>query len=180
MEPITISFFDIYKIGPGPSSSHTIGPMRAGFHFFESMKKLDDALLKKATEIDVTLYGSLSATGHGHGTDRAVAAGLFGWKPDTCDADEVLKIFSRPEDVYQIQAKAYAFPFTCKNVIFGDIYHSFPYSNTMIIRLKAKDDVLMEKEYYSLGGGFIECKGEPKKATWCPEWRLWLPWRRGT
>ncbi len=165
MEPIALSFFDIFKIGPGPSSSHTIGPMRAGFHFLQALQKADDLVLKKAERIEVTLYGSLSATGKGHGTDRAVTAGLLGWKPDTCDAEEMLKIFSQPEDMVHVQARAFSFPFAGKDIVFGDIYHSFPYSNTMIIRLIAGKEVLLEKEYYSVGGGFIQCKSEPKKES---------------
>jgi L-serine dehydratase len=170
MDPISLSFFDLFKIGPGPSSSHTIGPMKAGFHFLELLNNLDEARLKKATHVEVTLYGSLSATGRGHGTERAVTAGLLGWQPETCDAEELLRLFSSTEDVYLICAKAFSFPFEKKNIIFGSIYHSFPFSNTMVIALKAQEEVLLEREYYSLGGGFLHYKGEEKKELCIPRY----------
>lgn len=168
MSAITTSFFDLYKIGPGPSSSHTYGSMKAAGCFLRDMNELDDKLLESATHIEVFLYGSLSATGKGHGTDNSIVAGLLGWKPETCDAEEVLKIFSSPNEIYQIKVKNFYFPFQNKNIIFSDIHHFFPYSNTIIMRLKAKDKTVLEKEYYSLGGGFVIRKDKPIKKLPAP------------
>ena len=92
MEPITLSIFDLFKIGPGPSSSHTIGPMRAALHFIDLLKKMPDEELQKATHLRIHLFGSLSATGKGHGTENALVAGLLGMTPVDCDADEVLQL----------------------------------------------------------------------------------------
>ena len=78
MNCIATSLFDIFKIGPGPSSSHTIGPMRAGADFLKRLASLPAGQLSAAHHIEVELFGSLALTGQGHGTDRAVAAGLLG------------------------------------------------------------------------------------------------------
>ncbi len=163
MSVITTSFFDLYKIGPGPSSSHTYGAMKAACRFLKEMENLSDEELSKATHIEIFLYGSLSATGRGHGTDRSIVAGLLGWQPETCKAEDVLKIFASPNEIYQIKIKDHYFPFQSKNIIFSDIHHFFPYSNTVIMKLKVKNTTILEKEYYSLGGGFVHCKNEEIK-----------------
>ncbi|MDR1474831.1 MAG: hypothetical protein LBS38_04035 [Endomicrobium sp.] len=81
---ISISVFDLLKTGPGPSSSHTISPMKAGFDFALRVKNLSPNIVSNAKGLRVRLYGTLSATGKGHGTDRAVIAGLMGYDPSTC------------------------------------------------------------------------------------------------
>ena len=72
---------EFFKMGPGPSSSHTMGPMRITYDFYQRISKLPEADLKRATDLKVHLFGSLSATGKGHGTDRAALAGLLGKAP---------------------------------------------------------------------------------------------------
>ena len=84
---MSISVLDLFKIGIGPSSSHTVGPMRAAHDFAAALAK--QGLLAQVRRIEVKLYGSLSATGIGHGTDRAVVAGLMGARPDEVDPDFV-------------------------------------------------------------------------------------------
>jgi L-serine dehydratase len=84
---MAISVFDLFTIGIGPSSSHSIGPMRAARRFVERLRA--DSLLAKCTRIEVRLYGSLALTGKGHGTDKAILLGLEGVKPDEIDPDEV-------------------------------------------------------------------------------------------
>ena len=74
---------EFYKVGPGPSSSHTIGPMRITYDFYQRAAKLPADKLAKATKLQVNLFGSLSATGKGHGTERAALAGLVGKEPAT-------------------------------------------------------------------------------------------------
>ena len=93
-EPITVRLLDLFRIGLGPSSSHTVGPMRAARYFRRRC-------LKRAitpARVVVLLKGSLSATGRGHLTDQAVLAGLHGWKPETCDIDAVHAL---PENLAQ-------------------------------------------------------------------------------
>src|SRR3954467_2910627 len=79
--PIMTLVDEFYKVGPGPSSSHTIGPMRITYDFYQRCSKLPADQLAKATGLKVRLFGSLSATGKGHGTERAALAGLVGKEP---------------------------------------------------------------------------------------------------
>ncbi|MET0783570.1 MAG: serine dehydratase beta chain, partial [Leifsonia flava] len=82
-----VSALDLFSIGIGPSSSHTVGPMRAALHFADSLAA--SGALDRVTRITCTLYGSLGATGIGHGTPDAIVAGLAGLRPETCDPDAV-------------------------------------------------------------------------------------------
>lgn len=163
MDVITTSVFDIFKIGPGPSSSHTIGPMTAALHFRKKISELPKELINRSTHIEVHLYGSLSATGKGHGTDRAILAGLMGQEPATCDIKQMLSFFSKEDDVYEVNIDGKLILFDYNSFCFDEIHHLFPFSNTMILQLYAKDKVILAKEYYSIGGGFISCKGEEEK-----------------
>jgi len=163
MEPITTSIFDLFKIGPGPSSSHTIGPMKAARDFRMSLFKLPRKKLYQATSLEVHLYGSLSATGKGHGTDKAVGGGLLGWLPETCDHEALLSLFKDPDEIYVIEMEDISIPFGSRSIFYDAVENDFPYRNTMIIKLLSSEGVLFEKEYYSIGGGFIEIKGEEKK-----------------
>ena len=83
--PVMILADEFYKVGPGPSSSHTIGPMRITYDFYQRCTKLPADQLAKATGLKVHLFGSLSATGKGHGTERASLAGILGKEPATVD-----------------------------------------------------------------------------------------------
>src|SRR4029450_6066078 len=83
--PVLTTVDEFYKVGPGPSSSHTIGPMRITYDFYQRATKLPADQLAKATKLQVNLFGSLSATGKGHGTERAALAGLIGNEPATVD-----------------------------------------------------------------------------------------------
>jgi len=84
---VAVSVFDLFKIGIGPSSSHTVGPMRAARMFTRSL--VETRALERTTRVKVRLYGSLGATGKGHGTDKAVLLGLEGFEPDTVDVDSI-------------------------------------------------------------------------------------------
>ncbi|WP_245395480.1 L-serine ammonia-lyase [Anthocerotibacter panamensis] len=163
MEPtlgITTSIFDLFKVGPGPSSSHTIGPMKATLDFWHRLHDLPEPLLDRASAVEIHLFGSLSATGKGHGTDRAVVAGLLGWTPETCDPSAFSALLKRPEDRYSLQVRGRVIPLSAADIHFERGQHPFPFSNTLILRLLARDGVLWEEEYYSIGGGFIHRKGE--------------------
>src|SRR5436190_9638020 len=83
--PVMTLIDEFYKVGPGPSSSHTIGPMRITYDFYQRASKLPPDQLAQATDLKVHLFGSLSATGKGHGTERASLAGLAGFEPATID-----------------------------------------------------------------------------------------------
>jgi L-serine dehydratase len=90
---LVTSVFDLFKIGVGPSSSHTMGPMTAACRFVETLS--EKALLDRTERVEVDLYGSLALTGKGHATDRAVLLGLSGRRPDTIDPDEAESIVAQ-------------------------------------------------------------------------------------
>jgi L-serine dehydratase len=157
---IATSLFDIFKIGPGPSSSHTIGPMKAALHFRKVVEtKISEEDLSGAN-VDVYLYGSLSFTGLGHGTHKAITGGLLGWTPDSCDCDQLLSLLEDEKQLYDLPFGKVTIPFTSANIHFEGSGDLLPYQNTLRIVLSSKKKVLVEKEYYSIGGGFITCKGE--------------------
>ena len=106
--PIMTTLEEFYKIGPGPSSSHTMGPMRITYDFFQRVSKLPEDQLQRATALKVHLYGSLSATGKGHGTDRASLAGLLGKAPATCPPQFLDGLASNPNEVHNCSRRAAA------------------------------------------------------------------------
>jgi len=169
---ITTSIFDIFKTGPGPSSSHTIGPMKAALLFKQVIKGLD--IPPSDLGISVHLYGSLSLTGKGHGTHKAVLGGLMDWAPDTCDCDALYLLLEDPKKAYEIPFKEGVIPFTGNNIIFEDKdTPDLPFANTMRFRLMHENRLIIEKEYYSVGGGFIHCKGENPEVPACPPHPYW-------
>lgn len=157
---IDTSFFEFLKIGPGPSSSHTIGPMKAGYDFISAVGNIAAADLSTAVSIDVTLYGSLAATGKGHGTDRAILAGLLGRHPEACPSEFLDTLSLGGKDIFHLPLPGKEMPFKSTNIVFSKDSCDSPFSNTMVMRLSGKNGVvLLEKEYYSIGGGFIQWKG---------------------
>ena len=164
--PVMTLVDEFYKVGPGPSSSHTIGPMRITYDFYQRAVKLPAAQLAQATALRVHLFGSLSATGKGHGTERAALAGLIGHEPATIDPVAVLdKMAAEPDNVYPVKLGAKTINVSLKDIIYDAPKGDFHHPNTMTAKLMAGDKVLLEQEYYSVGGGFIEWKGyqPPKK-----------------
>jgi len=157
--PIMTTLEEFYKMGPGPSSSHTMGPMRITYDFFQRVSKLPDDQLKRATALKVHLYGSLSATGKGHGTDRASLAGLLGKAPATCPPEFLDGLATNPDEVHKVTLGPTTLDLTLKDIIFDATKGDFHHPNTMSAKLLAGNDVLYELEYYSVGGGFIEWKG---------------------
>ena len=135
MNAITTSVFELFKIGPGPSSSHTIGPMRAGYHFLQLIRSLPPDVIRNAEEIEVRLFGSLSATGKGHGTDRAVLAGILGHEPETCAPDVLDGLRNNPAESYEVDVGGSMLKTGMEKIIFDKVAHEFPYSNTLLIRL---------------------------------------------
>ena len=157
--PILTVLDEFYKIGPGPSSSHTMGPMRITYDFFQRVSKLPEDQLKQATGLKVHLFGSLSQTGEGHGTNRAALAGLLGQAPATCKPEFLDGLAANPTEVHKLTLGPARLDVTLKDVIFDAVKGDFHHPNTMTGRLMAGDKVLFEQEYYSVGGGFIEWKG---------------------
>ena len=153
---MTLSVFDIFKIGVGPSSSHTMGPMRAGREFALNLKQAGK--LAPTAEIAVRLYGSLALTGVGHGTDRAILAGLEGADPETVDPDSIEKTLARIRSSRRINLLAeheIAFDEPMQ-LLFMRAERLPRHSNGMrFTALSADGQVLSEESYYSVGGGFI-------------------------
>ena len=163
--PVMTALEEFYKVGPGPSSSHTIGPMRITYDFYQRCAKLPADQLAKATALKVHLYGSLSATGKGHGTERATLAGLVGKEPATVDPAFLDGLRDNPKQTFPVKLGDKTLTVSLQDVIFDSVKGEFPHPNTMTAKLMAGKEVLFEQEYYSVGGGFIEWKGytPPKK-----------------
>ncbi len=159
-----VSIFDIFKIGIGPSSSHTVGPMKAAAAFIES---LSDVAADVAS-IDVSLHGSLAWTGKGHGTDSAVLLGLAGLTPETIDPDSVddrLRAIHADKRIDVPGIGDLSFDPTA-NLVF-DFENELPrHTNGMrFVARSGAGEVLAEDLFYSLGGGFIARNDEPEPVT---------------
>jgi L-serine dehydratase len=163
--PVMTVADEFYKVGPGPSSSHTIGPMRITYDFYQRCTKLPADQLAKATALKVHLFGSLSATGKGHGTERAALAGLLGKEPATVDPLFLDEMIAKPDQTYPLKLGDKTFNLSLKDVVYDAPKGNFPHPNTMTCKLMGGAAPVYELEYYSPGGGFYEWKGytPPKK-----------------
>jgi len=150
-----ISTFDMFSIGIGPSSSHTVGPMRAAFDFVQQLKALDNHA--PILGINAALFGSLGQTGVGHGSDIAVILGLAGYEPDKIDSELVPEILTQIEAQQGINLIDIGFvPFTrAENIILHQRKTLSYHSNAMTITALSEDDIVLSKTYYSIGGGFV-------------------------
>ncbi|ERK09441.1 L-serine dehydratase [Pantoea sp. AS-PWVM4] len=150
-----ISILDMFKIGIGPSSSHTIGPMAAAKRFVTQLQQ--DGQLTAVTHIDVHLYGSLALTGKGHQTDNAVILGLAGFSPDNVDIDAIPVFLTQLTKTGKLPLAetAHSISFTAQDNI---QFHAeaLPLHENGL-RLQARQDtrVVAEKTYFSIGGGFV-------------------------
>lgn len=163
---ITTSLFDLFKVGPGPSSSHTIGPMKAAYLFLQQLSHLPADQAQRGKTLQINLYGSLSATGKGHGTDRAIIGGLLGRQPHTCDPKQLSGLLKNKEDRYLIQFQGVEVAVTENAIIYHKGKTTFPHPNTMILRLLDEvGESVYEGEFYSVGGGFIQQKGYAPEGT---------------
>jgi L-serine dehydratase len=160
---MSLSTFDVFKIGIGPSSSHTMGPMRAAREF--ALRLESAGLLEKTQEVFIRLYGSLALTGSGHGTDRAVLLGLTGEDPRTVDPDRMEPTLQQIRSTGQLQLlgrHAIAFDEPMQ-LLFMRSERLPRHTNGMrFTALDAGGARLLEEEYYSLGGGFIVRGAEPE------------------
>jgi L-serine dehydratase len=161
---MNISVFDIFKIGIGPSSSHTVGPMRAAKKFAERLGQ--EVAFSRTAAIRVDLYGSLAHTGQGHGTDLAVTLGLEGESPDTVDVDEAPRRVARVRErnrVALLGQHEVAFSID-KSIVFQRREKLPLHSNGMrFVALDEGGSSLFERVYYSVGGGFVvNQEGKPE------------------
>ncbi|MCA1767052.1 MAG: L-serine ammonia-lyase [Idiomarina sp.] len=150
-----ISVFDIYKIGIGPSSSHTVGPMKAAYDFLHIAK--ESGHLDNADGIKVELFGSLGQTGKGHGTGKAVILGLVGETPETVNTDTVedfLEQTRKTEKLNLLGEKEVSFP--SEGAITFHRRKTMPkHANAMELKLLKDGEIIYSDLYYSIGGGFI-------------------------
>ncbi len=159
-----LSVFDMFKIGVGPSSSHTMGPMLAAGRFLDLLR----ASPLQPVGLRASLHGSLAFTGIGHATDRAITLGLAGFKPETYDADLA------GAALHQIRAEKAVHPHSLPRMVFDpdhdlvfDYNHPLP-GHTNGMTLMATDnqgDALVQETYYSIGGGFVVTEAEQARAA---------------
>ena len=163
--PVMTVLEEFYKVGPGPSSSHTIGPMRITYDFYQRCTRLPADQHAQATGLKVHLYGSLSATGKGHGTERASLAGLLGKEPATVDPLFLDAMKEQPDQSYPLKLGDKTFNLSLADIVYDSAKGDFPHPNTMTCKLMGGDQAVYELEYYSPGGGFYEWRGytPPKK-----------------
>ncbi|EWC39533.1 L-serine ammonia-lyase [Stutzerimonas stutzeri] len=152
---MSLSVFDLFKIGIGPSSSHTVGPMRAALRFAEGLR--DDGLMAATAGVRVELYGSLGATGKGHGSDKAVLLGLEGERPESVDTAAIASRLAAIRERGELRLLGErAVPFDSKRQL-AFIRKPLPFHpNGLIFRaFDAAGLQMRSREYYSVGGGFV-------------------------
>ena len=158
------SVFDLFKIGIGPSSSHTVGPMRAAREFAARMEQ--DGLLEKTDAVRAELYGSLALTGHGHSTDKAVLLGLSGEEPaevEPGDVDEIVGAVRSRGELRLFGRRAIGFV-EARDLLFHKDQTMAAHPNGMrFTAFDAAGQALRSEVYYSVGGGFIEREGAPRR-----------------
>jgi L-serine dehydratase len=153
---MAVSVFDLFKIGIGPSSSHTVGPMRAACRF---VHRLDErGLLLRTVRLRGELFGSLAHTGRGHGTDKALLIGFEGSEPDNCDPDQIPTTLARIRSSRRLDLLGrHAIAFDEKTDLVFNKRQKLPYhSNGMrFCAYDEHDELLFTRDYYSVGGGFV-------------------------
>ncbi|UQV22517.1 L-serine ammonia-lyase [Vibrio sp. J383] len=158
-----LSIFDIYKIGVGPSSSHTNGPMIAGFHFTQLVADK----ITEVVRVQVDLYGSLSLTGIGHHTDRATILGLLGNKPDSIkitSANEVMRLAIDSGEMPLSGHHTIGFNYQT-DMLFHEDNLPLHENGMMITAFDQSGNAIIDETYYSIGGGFIATADELQNGT---------------
>jgi len=153
---VAVSVFDLFKIGIGPSSSHTVGPMRAARLF--AMRLLHQGLLPRVQRVRADLYGSLGATGKGHGSDKAVLLGLLGHEPDTVEVEAIPALLKTVRDSGRLKlAAVQTVDFAEKRDLQFHRREALPlHANGMrFTAFDAAGSELDARVYYSVGGGFV-------------------------
>ena len=157
-----ISIFDLFSIGVGPSSSHTVGPMRASFKFLQTYQNLID----QGKRITVELYGSLALTGKGHKTDYASILGVAGFQPHSIDIDKAQQIYQAILIEHKLKLLGHkSIDFNIKQDVVFHYEQTLPeHANGMKLTLYAENGVVLaQRKYFSVGGGFILDEDEMHK-----------------
>lgn len=154
-----ISVFDMFKVGVGPSSSHTVGPMKAAKEFIDEL--IQRNMLAETDRLLVDVYGSLALTGRGHNTDTAIIMGLMSYLPDNVDIERIDTVVAQLKADQKLMV-AEALPEHSKAIQF-DFFDNMPFhfdylprhENGVVFKAFNQGKLLFEKTYYSIGGGFI-------------------------
>ncbi|HEY0846132.1 MAG TPA: L-serine ammonia-lyase [Noviherbaspirillum sp.] len=166
-----VSVFEIFKIGIGPSSSHTVGPMRAARQFVDNLVRA--GRVREVARITVDLYGSLALTGAGHGTDRAVLLGLAGEAPETVDVDRIDAMLTGIRDAQEIALPAgHHVPFReSEHLLFHRNLTLPQHPNGMrFTATNAQGKTLLQQLLFSIGGGFVVGAEEFGRAAAKHDW----------
>jgi len=160
------SVFDLFKIGIGPSSSHTVGPMRAALRFTKELES--QHLLEKTARLQSELYGSLALTGLGHGTDRAILLGLAGETPEEVQVEKIDSLITRIRSERLLRllgVKAIVFEEE-RDLLFhrDEVLPGHP-NGMRFSAFDSMDCLLLTGVFYSIGGGFVVKEGEPVLAA---------------
>ena len=152
---MALSVLDLFKIGVGPSSSHTVGPMIAALQFVRNLEESN--ALSAVTRIEVQLFGSLGATGHGHGSEGAVLAGLMGFHPESIDTNVLKSIVSDIKSAGRILLlNKHTITFSFDEDLILHRRKALPaHPNGMYFDAFAEGDLLLHSVFYSVGGGFV-------------------------
>lgn len=153
---MAVSVFNLFSIGIGPSSSHTVGPMRAARKFVQKLQ--EDHLLSSTKKLVVDLYGSLALTGKGHSTDLAVLLGLEGESPEGIDPNQVHPRVEKIRNTHRLLiAGVEAIPFDEDSQLLFHRDKQLPYhpNGMRFTAYDAKDKIILQQVFYSVGGGFI-------------------------
>jgi L-serine dehydratase len=163
---MALSVFDLFKIGIGPSSSHTVGPMKAAAMFVDRLRA--EGLIDRIARVEVRMYGSLGATGKGHGTDKAVMLGLEGLMPDTIDPDTIEPRLKAMRAAGKVQlGGTHPIAFSEKNDLTFLRREALPYHSNGVkfVGFDASGSVISERRYFSVGGGFVVSQEEADAPT---------------
>ena len=155
------SAFDLFKLGVGPSSSHTMGPMTAGGRFLRRLA--EQGQLAKVTRVEVVLYASLALTGRGHATDRAVILGLAGFLPASIDPDAADAALEKIRATHRLKlgdaGPEIAFD-EARDILWEGRARLPQHPNALAFRAYAGEALLDEARYFSIGGGFVADEAE--------------------
>jgi L-serine dehydratase len=155
--PMAVSVFDLFKVGIGPSSSHTVGPMRAAARFVRR-RLAEEGLLSQTFRVRAEVFGSLALTGRGHGTDKALLLGLEGHEPHLIDPDTIPDTLERIRGSQQIRLLGmHEIRFNEKSDLLMNKRQKLPFhTNGMrFLAYNAHADIIATRDYYSVGGGFV-------------------------
>src|ERR1700687_390222 len=161
---MTISVFNLFSIGIGPSSSHTVGPMRAAASFTAELCQM--GLVQYVDQLRIAVYGSLAATGDGHGTFTAILLGLEGLHPETVEVEQMDAVLARQRDTGRVRlAGQLSVALTAEDLIRLPAQTLDFHPNAMEFTAIGGGSELLHHTYYSVGGGFIVTDGETTDTT---------------